>query len=205
MKAESGKIDFRFGVGVDAEIAGVGDDADDGDFSRSGTHDTDEDVGTDGISCGEIVACECFIDDEEASGAVDVAPGERSALEEADAHGAEVVGADEADLRIREGARCEGGSAFDEKARHELRRAEGDLRGGGGGEDSAGLRDCFEHLLVEAIGENAVVIAGSGQGDFGSEDVIGTEAGIDGDQLLKAADDEGAEKNDDARRWRFRW
>ena len=67
-----------------------------------------------------------------------------------------------------------------------------------GGEDAAGLRDVFEHLFIEAIGEGAAIaVAGSGQSDFGSEHVIGTESGIDGDQLLKAADDEGAEKNDD--------
>ena len=36
-----------------------------------------------------------------------------------------------------------------------------------------------------------------GRSDFGSEHVVGAESGIDGDQLLKAANDEGAEKNDD--------
>ena len=72
------------------------------------------------------------------------------------------------------------------------------MRGCGGGEDSAGLRDCFEDLFVKAIGKGAAVaVVGSGQRDFGSEYVIGTESRIDGNQLLKAADDEGAEKNDD--------
>jgi hypothetical protein len=72
------------------------------------------------------------------------------------------------------------------------------LGGCGGGEDSSGLRDCFEDLLVEAIGQwAAVAVTGSGQSDFSSEQVIGTEPGIDGNQLLKAADHEGAEKNDD--------
>ena len=137
VKAESGEIDFRLRVGVDAEVANVGNDANDGDLRGNGTHHADKDVGSDGISRGEVVVRECFVDDEETGGAIDIALRKGSAFEQADAHGAEVVGADEADLRVGEGAGCQSGSAFDEKARHDLRWVERDLGGCGCGEDSA--------------------------------------------------------------------
>ena len=50
MKAESGEIDLRLRVGIDTEVAGIRHDADDGNFTGSGTHDADEDVGADWIS-----------------------------------------------------------------------------------------------------------------------------------------------------------
>ena len=69
------------------------------------------------------MACECFVDDEEASGAVNIAAGKGSAFQEADAHGAKVVGADVPDLRIRVIAWCECRSAFDEKTRLNFAKA----------------------------------------------------------------------------------
>ena len=52
VKAETGKIDFRFRVGVDAEVARVGDDADDGNLAGSGAHNADENVGAERIARG---------------------------------------------------------------------------------------------------------------------------------------------------------
>jgi len=55
----------------------------------------------------------CLVDDEEASSAVDVAGCEGAAFEKSDAHGAEVVGADIADLRVWVVAGLKRRSAFD--------------------------------------------------------------------------------------------
>jgi len=50
VEAIARKVYLRFGIGFDAEIAGVGDDADDGDLAGSRAENADEDVGSEWVA-----------------------------------------------------------------------------------------------------------------------------------------------------------
>jgi hypothetical protein len=58
------------------------------------------------------------------------------------------------------------------------------------------LRDIVEDLLKEVIGRGTrVSISRLGQSDFDTEQMVGTKSGIDGNELLKAANHKCAEKD----------
>jgi hypothetical protein len=59
------------------------------------------------------------------------------------------------------------------------------------------MRKAIEELLVEMVGERARVgVARIRESDLSAEEMVGAEAGIDGDEFLKAANDERTEEDD---------
>ena len=171
----------------------VGYNSNDWDLFGVRTQNAQDDVGVQGISAGEIAFGESGIDDKEIGVVLDVFLVKDSAALKGHAEGLKEAGTDVTDLRRwkRPWRRWEG--AFNEKPRHDLRGPEGNNGCGGGGKNARRLRDAIEKLLVEVIGGGAVVaVLWLGQGDFSREQMVGTKAWVDGQELLKAAHDKRA-------------
>jgi hypothetical protein len=107
----------------------------------------------------------------------------------------EKTGADKANLRHGKRSGSQGRRAFDQESRHHLRRFERKNACGAGGKNSGGLHDLIEKLLEEVVGRGTVVaIPRFRKGDFDTEKMVCAEPRINGEQLLKASNDQCAEK-----------
>src|ERR1700679_2898415 len=96
------------------------------------------------------------------------------------------AGANVSDLRGGNNARGSGRRAFHQKPSHYLGRSERNNRRGGGGGNTRRARYVFEKLLIEMIRDGALIaILRLRQCDFSTEQMIGPEAWVNRQQLLK--------------------
>jgi hypothetical protein len=107
------------------------------------------------------------------------------------------AGTDIADLRCGKRSRCRGSRALHQKPCHHLRGPERNNGRGGGRQNSRRSRNVFDELFKEVIGYRAIIaILRFRQGNFSAEQMVGPEARIHGQQLLKTPHHQRGEKQD---------
>ena len=150
-------------------------------------HDVHHEAAADGIAPGKIAPRESFIDDVRSRLIVNIFLLEAASRAQTNAQSAKVRWADGANLRYRKVAGSRRRRTCHGKASQRMRRRQRQSVGDGGGSYSGNTFD----LLLQASGKSFDLLRRGvevvGQIDLDGQQVIGAKSGIDGQQLLEAA------------------
>jgi hypothetical protein len=149
---------------------------------------------TDGVSMGKLEIGKGLVDEDGGWCSGDVVVIEEAAADERDAHGFDVAGGD----GVAEcGSLLGGGFALELHAVNVAVSAERELGAEAGGDDSGELADAVECVREEADAGGVGIETASRGLDLHGEDVGGVEAGVDGEEMLHAAEKKaGADEED---------